>query len=290
MNNKIIHGDFYKELPKIQPYSIDLILSDLPYGITACDWDKEIDLPKMWKLFNSIIKSNGMIVLTASQPFTSKLVMSNSKAFKHEWIWNKTKFSNFATLKFQPAKTHESVLVFANENITYNPIMWYVSEDKIDKRKTLRDNITNKKGVYGKISRLRKADDGSRYPLSVLKIPNPINNLIHPTQKPVPLFEYLIKTYTNENDTVLDCCAGSGTAAIASINTNRNFICIEKEEKYFAVIKERVLSLTDKFECIDEPKQGLEICKDCGYSPKSLDDFEAHLLRPFHLENVEKWC
>jgi site-specific DNA-methyltransferase (adenine-specific) len=143
-------------------------------------------------------------------------------------------------MKYQPAKIHESVLVFGKNTVVYNPIKWYVSEDKIDKRKTVRDPDTNKDGYMGSIKRTRKKDDGSRFPKSIIKIPNPNNNTLHPTQKPVDLFEYLIKTYSNEGDTVLDCCAGSGTTGVACNNTNRKYILIEKEKDYYDTITNRL--------------------------------------------------
>jgi len=237
----IILGDCLEEMIKIRRGTVDLILADLPYGMTACAWDSEIDLRKMWDCFKHLIKDDGAIVLTASQPFTSRLVMSNPEMFKHEWIWEKTRHSNFLAMKYQPAKIHESVLVFGKNPVVYNPIKWYVDEDKIDKRKNVNDPETNKEGYIGDtITRTRKIDDGSRFPKSVLKISNPNNDTLHPTQKPVELFEYLIKTYSNEGDTVLDCCAGSGTTGVACNNTNRNYILIEKEPEFYQVIKERL--------------------------------------------------
>ena len=240
MINKIINADCLEEMPKMAKGSVDMILTDLPYGMTACKWDSVIDLRKMWDCFNHVIKDNGAIVLTASQPFTSRLVMSNPEMFKHEWVWEKSRHTNFMAMKYQPAKVHESVLVFGKNTVVYNPIKWYVSEDKIDKRKTVRDPDTNKDGYMGSIKRTRKKDDGSRFPKSIIKIPNPNNNTLHPTQKPVDLFEYIIKTYSNEEDTVLDCCAGSGTTGVACNNINRKYILIEKEKGYYDTIINRL--------------------------------------------------
>ena len=142
----IINGDCLEEMPKMAKGSVDMILTDLPYGMTACKWDSVIDLRKRWNCFNHVIKDNGAIILTASQPFTSRLVMSNPEMFKHEWVWEKSRHTNFMAMKYQPAKIHESVLVFGKNTVVYNPIKWYVSEDKIDKRKTVRDPDTNKDG------------------------------------------------------------------------------------------------------------------------------------------------
>lgn len=199
---------------------------------------------------------NGAIVLTASQPFTSKLVSSNIKWFKHEWIWEKQRASNFMRANHEPLKYHENILVFSKGLLNFNPQRYKVLEideimtmtkkemevmmkskhydrfGRVDKRKTVRDPNENKKYLGSEIKRVRNADDGFRNPKSVLKINNKLHGNIHPTQKPVPLFEYLIRTYTNKGDTVLDNCAGSFTTAVACDNTNRNWICMEKEEEY----------------------------------------------------------
>jgi len=165
--------------------------------------------------------------------------MSNPKGFKYEWIWQKTKGSNFQTLKHQPWKMHENILVF-NAKGVYNPQKYTVSDDEIDKRKNVNAPLTNKDGVYGKLNRTRKKDDGTRYPSSIQLIKNPNNNSLHPTQKPLELLEYLVKTYSNESEIILDNTMGSGTTAIACLNTNRNFIGIELDEHYFAIAKKRV--------------------------------------------------
>jgi len=235
----IINGDCLEEMAKIESGSVDMVLTDPPYGTTACKWDSVIPFDLMWEQLNRIIKPNGAIVLFGSQPFTSALIMSNPKGFKYEWIWQKTRGSNFQTLKRQPWKMHENILVF-NAKGVYNPQKYTVSEDKIDKRKNVNDPLTNKDGVYGKLNRTRKKDDGTRYPNSIQTIKNTNNNSLHPTQKPVALLEYLIKTYTNENETVLDFTMGSGTTGVACQNNNRNFIGIELDEKYFNIAKERI--------------------------------------------------
>jgi len=229
-------------MKQIPDGSIDAIITDPPYGTTACKWDSVIPFEPMWEQLNRIIKPNGAIVLFGSQPFTSALIMSNPKGFKYEWIWQKTRGSNFQTLKHQPWKMHENILVF-NAKGVYNPQKYTVSEDKIDKRKNVNNPLTNKGGVYGKLNRTRKKDDGTRYPGSIQTIKNPNNNSLHPTQKPVALMEYLIKTYTNENETVLDFTMGSGSTGVAAKNTNRNFIGIELDDKYFEIAQDRINSL-----------------------------------------------
>ena len=236
---ELIKGDCLEVMKGIPDGSIDAIITDPPYGTTACKWDSVIPFEPMWEQLNRIIKPNGAIVLFGSQPFTSALIMSNPKGFKYEWIWQKTKGSNFQTLKHQPWKMHENILVFNSKGV-YNPQKYTVSEDKIDKRKNINDPLTNKNGVYGKLNRTRKKDDGTRYPGSIKTIKNPNNSSLHPTQKPVELMEYLIKTYTNENETVLDFTMGSGSTLVACDNLNRNGIGIEMDEAYFKIAQQRI--------------------------------------------------
>jgi len=228
--------------------SVDMILCDLPYGTTACKWDTIIPFEPLWGQYKRIIKDNGAIVLTASQPFTSALVMSNIKMFKYEWIWEKAVGSNFATVKYQPMKEHENILVFGYGRINYYPIM---EERKggcrgktPDYTNTKSKSIGLKTEVYNSLPSNRdgKVYGELRNPSSVQKINNriPSDRGIHPTQKPVALFEYLIKTYTNEGDLVLDNCAGSGTTGVACKNLNRNCILIEKDEEYFKIAERRI--------------------------------------------------
>ena len=234
--------DFMKDIPD---KSIDMILCDLPYGTTACKWDTIIPFEPLWKQYKRLIKDNGAIVLTASQPFTSALVMSNPDMFKYEIIWAKSKPSNFMLAKKQILKQHENVLIFYQNQPTYNPQKW---ESK-------PMNTVYKGGGYKKDSIIgverenidkERKNYTDRNPISVIKINDVIGNSKekadgkHPTQKPVALFEYLIKTYTNEGDLVLDNCMGSGTTAIACINTNRNFIGFELDKHYYDIAKERI--------------------------------------------------
>jgi len=237
--NKIIQGDCLEVMKDIPDKSIDMILCDLPYGTTACKWDTIIPFEPLWEQYKRIIKDNGAIVLTASQPFTSALVMSNIKMFKYELIWEKEKMTNFMLVKKQFGKIHENICVFYKQQPVYNPQKVPVSQNKIDKRKNF-NQVIKKDGVIPEmIGGHFNKDDGTRYPDSVLYFARERTSL-HPTQKPVALFEYLIKTYTNEGDLVLDNTAGSGTTGVACKNTNRNFILIEQDEKYCEVIKERV--------------------------------------------------
>ena len=229
-----MQGDCLELMKVIPDGSVDMILCDLPYGTTACKWDTIIPFEPLWEQYERVIKDNGAIVLTASQPFTSSLVMSNPKLFKNEWIWKKQKPTNFYQVKQQPLKEHESVLVFAKKRITYNP------------QGTVPVNI--KSGRKNKSSNLYSKYDGGdyvqkvgNYPRSILFYPTEGDKYrIHPTQKPVALFEYLIKTYTNEGETILDNCMGSGTTGVACKNLNRNFIGMELDKEYFEIAKKRI--------------------------------------------------
>lgn len=229
------YGDTIEQMKLIPDKSIDAIICDLPYGTTACKWDSIIDLDLLWKQYKRIIKDNSAIVLTASQPFTTKLISSNYEMFRYEWIWEKTLFSNFALVKKQPAKLHENILVFYKKQPTYNPQMQegkpYTDKPRKRTMGVINDAIGMKKAIENK---------GERYPSSVQKYSNGNNGTQHPTQKPISLMEYLILTYTNENDTILDNTFGSCTTGIACINTNRNFIGIENNMDYFNISLKRV--------------------------------------------------
>lgn len=260
----IQQGDCLELMKKIPDKSIDMILCDLPYGTTACKWDIIIPFDKLWQQYERIIKDHGAIVLFGSQPFTSELIHSNIENFKYEWIWEKQKASNFMGAKYAPLKYHENICVFSYGNHIYNPqkyrvleleeIMTYDKKQmkhmletrdydrfaKIDRRKTTNNPISNKEHLGNFITRIRNKDDGTRYPKSVIKINKSINGNVHPTQKPVALLEYLIKTYTNENDVVLDNCMGSGSTGVACMNTNRKFIGFELDEGYYDIAKKRI--------------------------------------------------
>ena len=242
--NTIIQGDCLEVMKDIPDKSIDMILCDLPYGTTACKWDTIIPFEPLWEQYKRIIKDNGAIVLTASQPFTSALVMSNPNMFKYEWIWEKAVGSNFATLKYMPMKEHENILVFGKGKTIYNPQMQErKGNGKERSAYTYKSNTTSGE-VMGNMKTTRsgqKYDEDKRNPSSVQYFNNREKDRgQHPTQKPVALFEYLIKTYTNKGDLVLDNCAGSGTTGVACQNLNRNYILIEKEPEYIEIIKKRL--------------------------------------------------
>ena len=240
---KLYKGDCLELMKTIPSGSVDAIICDPPYGTTACKWDSAIPFDLMWEQLNRIIKPNKAIVLTASQPFTSALVMSNPKLFKYEWIWQKTRFSGNLNATRMPLKAHESVLVFANTKAPYYPIKTQAPEHLIDKRKNVNPSIVKDGGTYNGsrgFVNIRKKDDGTRYPTTIQVFKNPNNNSLHPTQKPVELMEYLIKTYTNENETVLDFAMGSGSTGVACVNTFRKFIGIEMDDNYFEIAEKRI--------------------------------------------------
>ena len=234
--NTVHQGDCLELMKDIPDGSVDLILADLPYGTTNCKWDTIIPFEPLWEQYKRIIKPNGAIVLTASQPFTSALVMSNPKMFRYEIIWEKERPTNIFFVKKQIAKVHENVLIFYKHQPDYNPQM----EKSMGVNRKLYDGNESKTHLRQKYKSSEDYNYKIRYPRSVQKINR--QNLIahHPTQKPVALFEYLIKTYTNEGDLVLDNVAGSGTTAIAALNTNRNYILMEKEPEYVEIIKQRL--------------------------------------------------
>lgn len=248
----LIHGDCLIEMANIPSGSVDMILTDLPYGSTNCHWDSVIPFEPLWEQYKRIIKPNGAIVLTASQPFTSALVMSNIKMFKYEWIWEKNNGANFANVKYMPFKLHENVLIFYKKLPTYNPQRVFRSL-KSQKRlpigmsRVITPNKT-KNDIYAITGNFKRTYtsyqlDGLKMPGTVLKfdLDNQVSHLFkHPTKKPVELMQYLIRTYTNEGDTVLDSCMGSGTTGSACVNTNRKFIGIEKDDKYFEIAVNRI--------------------------------------------------
>ena len=252
--NRVIHGDCLEVMQKIEPNSIDMVLTDLPYGNprnTDLKWDKQIDLKQMWDVLNRVCKQGYVGVFCADQPFTSILVNSNLKNFKFEWIWRKDKTIGFTQCNYRPMKCTEDILVFSEKNasnsakdpLTYNPqglkLANVVKTNKADRLGVLgkestgigNDNVLNSDKKY--------VQKYTNYPNEVLEFS--LDKKQHPTQKPVKLFEYLIKTHSNEGDTILDCCAGSGTTGIACKNTGRNYILIEKEQEYIDVIHKRGL-------------------------------------------------
>lgn len=232
----LIHGDCLEEMQYIQDKSIDMILCDLPYGSTQCKWDVVIPFDKLWQQYNRIVKDNGAVVLFCTEPFGSKLRLSNLKDYKYDWIWDKVKGTGFLNAKRQPMRNHELISVFYKKQCTYNPQKTYGHKKKKSYRS--KNLLTD---VYGKWNNDNLYESTERYPRSIQVFSTDTqNSSLHPTQKPVALLEYLIKTYTNEGETVLDNCMGSGSTGVACVNTNRNFIGIELDDKYFDIAKQRI--------------------------------------------------
>ena len=228
----IRQGDCLELMTEIPDTSIDMILCDLPYGTTRNKWDSVIPLNKLWKQYERIIKDNGAIVLFSQMPFSAELVHSNLKLFKYEWIWEKDNGTGFLNAKKMPLKIHENILVFYKKLPLYNPQM----RTGFKPYKCKQGRHSTNYGAYeqGHITE----SNGERYPIDIIEFKK--DSGLHPTQKPVALLEYLIKTYTNEGETVLDNCMGSGSTGVACINTNRNFIGYELDEKYFEIAEKRI--------------------------------------------------
>ena len=233
---ELIHGDCLEEMDKLieKGVKVDCVITDLPYGTTKCRWDVVIPFEPMWDCLNKLTKNNSAIVLFGSQPFTTDLINSNRKMFRYEIIWNKTFGKEPFAAGKRPMKAHENILLFYKKQPIFNP-----QYTKGKPYKDVRKDYKIKTERYA-IEHIGYINDGYRNPISVIDFKNPNFRGMHPTQKPVKLLEYLIKTYTNENELVLDFTMGSGSTGVACVNTNRNFIGIEKEEEYFNIAKERI--------------------------------------------------
>ena len=234
--NKIYNMDCLEGMKKIEDKSIDMILCDLPYGTTHNKWDSVIPLDKVWEQYNRIIKDSGAMVFTGQGLFSVNLIKSNEQYYRYTLIWEKTKAGGFLNAKRMPLQAHEDILVFYKKLPTYNPQM-------IEGKPYTKKAVTNGDGKnYGKFDRVGtiNINNGTRCPRSVIKISNDNHGSLHPTQKPIELFEYLIKTYTNEGELVLDNCMGSGTTAVACINTKRNFIGFETDTTYCDLANKRI--------------------------------------------------
>ena len=227
-------GDCLEKMVNIPDASVDMIMADLPYGMTACKWDSVIPLEPMWSEFERITKPTSTMVFTTIQPFTTNLAFSNIKNLKYEWIWEKPQGTNPMNAKRMPLKSHENVLVFYEKPPIYNPQMWYSTPYS-----GFESDVSKIGEVYGSAkSKHRNNPDGSRYPKTILRYKQ--EKGLHPTQKPVDLIEYFILTYTNKKDTVLDPTMGSGTTGVVCRNIDRNFIGIELDEIYYNIAKDRI--------------------------------------------------
>ena len=238
INCELLQGDCLELMKDIPNESIDMILCDLPYGTTMNEWDKPLPFDKMWEQYNRIIKDNGVIVLFSQMPFTAQLVSSNLKMFRYEWIWQKSKCTGFMNAKKMPLKAHENICVFYKKLPTYNP-QGIITGVSIKTGRSRKGNSRN----YGKTGcgNPEYIQTTSNYPKDIVAFSNPSNKgHQHPNQKPIDLLEYLIRTYTNEGETVLDNCMGSGSTGVACVNTNRDFIGIEIEQSSFDIAKQRI--------------------------------------------------
>ncbi len=243
MTVELLLGDCLEIMKSMPDKSVDAVITDLPYGTTACSWDEIIPFEPMWEQVKRINK--GVFVTTASQPFTSKLILSNLKDFKYEWIFKKYQGSGFLNAKKQPLRNHENIAVFYDKQPTYNPQRWQSKVENRSIKKQTKPVVTE---VYRTLEKsVDYKDDGFRMPTTIIKFYDPqrMNSSIdkkgrHPTQKPVSLYDYLIRTYTNEGDTVLDITMGSGTTGVACVQTGRNFIGIEIDPTYFAIAERRI--------------------------------------------------
>lgn len=234
--NKVIEGDCLEVMKLIPDKSVDMVLCDLPYGTTQNKWDSVIPLPELWKQYHRIVKDNGAIVLTSQGIFTAKLILSNEKYFKYKIVWIKSKATNFLNAKKQPLRKHEDICVFYRKQPTYNPQMW---EGEAYNKGIRKDQLT---GSYGDFDPIEVKSNGMRYPVDVVyfKTAESEGPVYHSTQKPVELGRYLIRTFTNEGDVVLDNACGSGSFLVAAKLENRNFIGIEKNEDEVLYKKEKI--------------------------------------------------
>ena len=242
-NYKLYNGDCLEVMDKLinEGVKVDFILTDIPYGTTSCKWDNVIPFEPMWDKINKLIKNDGAVGLFGIEPFSSNLRISNIKNYRYDWYWEKTLCSNFLNLRKQPAKKIENICIFYKKQPTYNPQMIEGKPYTDNGNRKIKSNqfldINNRKISENKKPIINK---GLRYPINRITFPNPNNKNIHPTQKPTDLLEYLIKTYTNKNELVLDFTMGSGSTGVACANTNRKFIGIELDESYFNIAKQRI--------------------------------------------------
>jgi site-specific DNA-methyltransferase (adenine-specific) len=232
----LMKGDCLDRMKEIESGSVDMILTDPPYGTTACKWDSIIPLEPMWEQLKRVIKPNGAIVLFGSEPFSSALRMSNIKQYKYDWIWEKEQGTGFARSKKQPLRKHEVVSIFYSKQPTYNSEGCKLDKPRLVKRKAGSNNNSNSDSLANADERLSVYTHATKH--SMLRFNR--DRGLHPTQKPVALMEYLIKTYTNEGETVLDFTMGSGTTGVAALNLNRKFIGIEMDDNYFDIAKDRI--------------------------------------------------
>lgn len=243
MSVRLFNGDCLDVMPTLADGNLDMVLCDLPYGTTQNKWDSVLPLDRLWAEYWRVLKVNGVVVFTAAQPFTSALILSQLSAFKYEWIWRKSRPTGQLNAKREPLRDKEDIPVFYRSPPTYNPQMWDGEPNHVSGKPHVKTASSN----WGKQYEITEEKTRSKYPRAVLDFPslNPVGQ-VHPTQKPVALMEYLIRTYTNPGDTVLDNTMGSGTTGVACVNTGRNFIGIEMDAGYFAIAEARIAAAMDQ--------------------------------------------
>jgi site-specific DNA-methyltransferase (adenine-specific) len=250
---KLYNGDYLEIMQELPDGSIDMVLCDPPYGTTACAWDSVIDFPKLWAQLNRVVKPTGAIVLFGSEPFSSVCRMSNIKRYKYDWLWDKKSAGNFMVAKYQPLKTFENIMVFG-ENINYYPQLQSGFENRVNEaaRPKKSDFLSGiKSGMFFQTEKNKKGDE--RYPKAIIELSKQATECrnaesYHPTQKPVELLEYLIKTYTRRGETVLDFTMGSGSTGVACVNIEREFVGIELDKRFYDIAKKRIEAAQDNFE------------------------------------------
>jgi site-specific DNA-methyltransferase (adenine-specific) len=261
----LFNGDCLDIMPRLAAGSVDLILCDLPYGTTACSWDAVIPFELLWREYRRVLKGNGAIVLTSAQPFTTALIASNYEWFKYCWVWEKTRALGFTNAKNKPMAKHEDIAVFSpgtcanrsERRMLYNPQGLIPYGKTVSGIKACAADAKTGGHKFGRPShKAERVQEFTGYPTSVLSVANE-GSTVHPTQKPVALMEYLIRTYTNSGDLVLDNCMGSGTTGIAALNTDRNFIGIERDPDYFAICEKRILPLIESPPLVPLPVMSL---------------------------------
>ena len=248
-NIELWNGDCLELMKNIHDKSVDCIICDLTYGTTACKWDSVIDLSRLWQQYNRIIKDKGAVILFGQEPFSSKVRMSNLEMYRYDWVWKKQRPSNFQLMGYQTGRVHENIMIFSKakacytkngNSMVYNPQFVEREKPRTSNVKIYGDTSTNILHNYKNGEKDNIKTYTHKYPISILEFNTVERDKLHPTQKPVPLLEYLIKTYTDEGETVLDNCIGSGSTGVACVNTNRKFIGIELDDTYFEIAKNRI--------------------------------------------------
>lgn len=252
MSVQLLQGDCLELMKDIPDGSVDMVLADLPYGTTACQWDARIPLDRLWRQYKRICKENAAIVLFGKEPFSSSLRLSNPKMFRYDWVWEKTIAPDFGMAKLRPRLKHEIISVFYRKQPTYNPQMESGKPYDDVRKNGARKSATNTRPGGGLEQKAPIHNTGTRYPSSIQRFSNKNNGSYHPTQKPVPLLEYLIRTYTNEGEIVLDNTMGSGSTGVAAVNTGRNFIGMELDQGYFETACKRIAEAEEAVKCLSK--------------------------------------